>query len=275
MRRAGSIDDSLFLSADRADVPRGITVDLIRLFSWDVDFQRDIRAGDGFETLFEEVSLEDEPARCAAAISCTPALSLSGEILDAFRFEPERGRGRVLRSHRQEPAQVPDAHPGRRRPAVVELRHAQASDPRLQPDAQGRRLRGADAARRSTPPATAAWSTAGRNGGYGNYIRIRHTGEYSTAYAHLSRFAKGIAPGSARPPGPGDRLCRHAPAARPGRICTTRCCATDQQVNPLEIKQPPTSQLAGADLKRFNEEVARIDRLRGELSRGTQVASKA
>ena len=49
----------------------------------------------------------------------------------------------------------------------------------------------------------------------------------------------------------------------------------DQQVNPLEIKQPPTTQLAGADLERFNAEVARIDRLRRDLPGGTQLASKA
>jgi hypothetical protein len=49
----------------------------------------------------------------------------------------------------------------------------------------------------------------------------------------------------------------------------------DQQVNPLQIKQPPTTQLAGADLERFNAEVARIDRLRGELPGNTQIASKA
>jgi hypothetical protein len=50
---------------------------------------------------------------------------------------------------------------------------------------------------------------------------------------------------------------------------------SDRQVNPLEIRQPPTTQLAGADLERFNAEVARIDRLRDELNGNTQLASKA
>jgi hypothetical protein len=49
----------------------------------------------------------------------------------------------------------------------------------------------------------------------------------------------------------------------------------DQQINPLKLKQPPATQLAGADLERFRAEVARIDRLREELTRDTQVASKA
>jgi murein DD-endopeptidase MepM/ murein hydrolase activator NlpD len=114
---------------------------------------------------------------------------------------------------------------------------------------------------------------AGRNGGYGNYIRIRHSGEYSTAYAHLSRFAKGIRPGQ-----------RVRQGQVIGYIGTTgrstgphlhyEVLRSDRQINPLDVKQPPNTQLAGAELERFNQEVARIDRLRAELTGDTQVASK-
>jgi Peptidase family M23 len=48
----------------------------------------------------------------------------------------------------------------------------------------------------------------------------------------------------------------------------------DSQINPLSVKQPPTSQLAGGDLQRFRAEVGRIDQLRAELARGTQLASR-
>jgi murein DD-endopeptidase MepM/ murein hydrolase activator NlpD len=117
-------------------------------------------------------------------------------------------------------------------------------------------------------------AAAGRNGSYGNYIRVRHSGEYSTAYAHLSRFAKGLRPGQ-----------RVRQGQVIGYVGTTgrstgphlhyEVLRNDQQINPLKLKQPPATQLAGADLERFNEEVARIDRLRDELTRNTQVASKA
>ena len=49
----------------------------------------------------------------------------------------------------------------------------------------------------------------------------------------------------------------------------------DAQINPLQIKQPPNQQLAGADLERFRLEMARIDRLRTDPPRGTQVASRS
>ncbi|MGH6916924.1 MAG: peptidoglycan DD-metalloendopeptidase family protein, partial [Geminicoccaceae bacterium] len=271
--RAGTIDDSLFLSADRAAVPRSITVDLIRLFSWDVDFQRDIRAGDGFEALFEEVSLEDDTSAVRGGDLLYGGLTLSGEALDAFRFEPEGGEveyfDRTGRSLRKFLLRTPVDG------ARLSSRFGMRKHPIL-----GYSLmhKGIDfAAPKGTPIFAAGGGrvvAAGRNGGYGNYIRIRHSGEYSTAYAHLSRFAKGVKPGQ-----------RVRQGQVIGYVGTTgrstgphlhyEVLRNDQQINPLKIKQPPTMQLAGADLERFNQEVARIDRLRGELTRNTQVASKA
>jgi murein DD-endopeptidase MepM/ murein hydrolase activator NlpD len=272
VRRAGSIDDSLFLSADRADVPRGITIDLIRLFSWDVDFQRDIRAGDGFEALFEEVSLEEGGAVRGGDLLYA-GLDLSGETLDAFRFEPQDGEieyfDRTGRSLRKFLLRTPVD--GARLSSTFGMRR----HPIL---GYGLMHKGIDFAAPSGTPIYAAGSgrvvTAGRNGGYGNYIRVRHSGEYSTAYAHLSRFAKGVKAGQ-----------RVRQGQVIGYVGTTgrstgphlhyEVLRNDQQVNPLQIKQPPTTQLAGADLERFNAEVARIDRLRRELPGNTQIASKA
>ena len=137
--------------------------------------------------------------------------------------------------------------------------------------------KGVDFAAPTGTPIYAAGSgriaAAGRNGGFGNYIRIRHSGEYSTAYAHLSRIAKGIRAGE-----------RVRQGQVIGYVGTTgrstgphlhyEVLRGGEQVNPLKIKQPPATQLAGAQIERFNEEVARIDRLRAELS-NTQLASKA
>ena len=65
------------------------------------------------------------------------------------------------------------------------------------------------------------------------------------------------------------------PAARPARTCTTRSLRSDAQINPLSVKQPPNTQLAGAALERFRAEVDRIDDLRADLAHGTQLASRA
>jgi murein DD-endopeptidase MepM/ murein hydrolase activator NlpD len=116
-------------------------------------------------------------------------------------------------------------------------------------------------------------AAAKTNGGYGRYIQIRHTGEYSTAYAHLSRFAKGITPG--RRVQQGQVIGYVGTTGRStGPHLHYEVLRNGAQINPLQIKQPANQQLAGADLERFRAEVARIDRLRADPSRGTQVASR-
>jgi murein DD-endopeptidase MepM/ murein hydrolase activator NlpD len=275
VRRAGTIDDSLFLSADRTGVPRGITVDMIRLFSWDVDFQRDIRAGDSFEALFEEVSLEHQrdAVRGGDLLYAGLSLSLSGELLNAYRFEPEAGDveyfDRTGRSLRKFLLRTPVDG------ARLSSRFGMRKHPIL---GYSRMHKGVDFAAPTGTPIYAAGSgrvaAAGRNGGYGNYIRIRHSGEYSTAYGHLSRIGKGISPG--RRVRQGQVIGYVGATGRAtGPHLHYEVLRNGTQINPLKIKQPAATQLAGADLERFQEEVARIDRLRGELTRNTQVASTA
>jgi murein DD-endopeptidase MepM/ murein hydrolase activator NlpD len=272
VRRAGTIDDSLYLAAERVALPQDVTFGLIRLFSWDVDFQRDLRPGDGFEAMFEEVSLEDGSGAIRGGEVLYAGLTLSGDILDAYRFEIEDGEieyfdrsGRSLRKFLMrtpvDGARLSSGFGMRRHPIL----------------GYSRMHKGVDFAAPSGTPIYAAGAgrvvASGRNGGYGNYIRIRHTSEFSTAYAHLSRIAKGVAPGQ-----------RIRQGQVIGYVGTTgrstgphlhyEVLRNDSQINPLSVKQPPTSQLAGGDLQRFRAEVGRIDQLRAELARGTQLASR-
>jgi murein DD-endopeptidase MepM/ murein hydrolase activator NlpD len=272
VRRAAVIDDSLYLAAARIALPQDVTYNLVKMFSWDVDFQRDLRAGDGFETMFEEVSLEDGSGAVRGGDVLYAGLTLSGEILDAYRFEVEDGEveyfdrtGRSLRKFLMrtpvDGARLSSGFGMRRHPIL----------------GYSRMHKGVDFAAPSGTPIYAAGAgrvvSAGRNGGYGNYIRLRHSGEYSTAYAHLSRFAKGIRAGS-----------RIQQGQVIGYVGTTgrstgphlhyEILRNDAQINPLSVRQPPNTQLAGADLERFRAEVGRIDQLRAELARGdTQLAS--
>ena len=92
LHRAGVIDDSLYMSAERAALPHDVIIGLIKLFSWDVDFQRDVRRGDQFETLFEVVSLEDGSADTRGGDLVYGALSIDGRLLEGYRFELPDGR---------------------------------------------------------------------------------------------------------------------------------------------------------------------------------------
>jgi murein DD-endopeptidase MepM/ murein hydrolase activator NlpD len=272
VHRAGIIDDSLYVSAERAALPHEVIIGLIKLFSWDVDFQRDVRRGDQFETLFEVVSLEDGSADVRGGELLYAALSIDGRLFEGYRFELPDGRvayfdrsGKSLRKFLMrtpiDGARLSSGFGMRRHPILgYTLMH-----------------KGVDFAAPTGTPIYAAGDgrveVAKRNGGYGKYVRIRHTGEYSTAYAHMSRFAKGIAPG---------RRVRQGQVI--GYIGTTgrstgphlhyEVLRDNAQINPLKIKQAANQQLAGADLERFRAEVARIDRLRADPPRGTQLASR-
>lgn len=272
VHRAGMIDDSLYMSAERAAVPDDVTISLIKLFSWDVDFQRDVRRGDRFEALFEEVSLEDGSGSTRGGDLLYAALSIGGQLFEGYRFEPEAGEfeyfDRNGRSLRKFLMRTPVDG------ARLSSRFGMRKHPIL---GYSRMHKGVDFAAPTGTPIYAAGDgkvvIAKRNGGYGRYVRVRHNGEYSTAYAHLSRFAKGIAPG--RRVKQGQVIGYIGTSGRStGPHLHYEVLRNGTQINPLQVKQPANQQLAGAILERFRAEVARIDRLRQDPGGDTQVASR-
>jgi murein DD-endopeptidase MepM/ murein hydrolase activator NlpD len=279
VHRFGEISDSLYLAAQRAELPSNLTAEVIKLFSWDVDFQRDIQPGDRFETLFEEVSLRDGAPLHDARSSVRGGdllyarLTLSGRDLEAYRFVLPDGSveyyDRTGRSLRKFLLRTPVDG------ARLSSRFGMRRHPIL---GYTRMHKGVDFAAPSGTPIYAAGNgkvtKAGRNGGYGNYVEIRHNGEYSTAYAHLSRFAKGMSPG--RRVSQGQVIGYVGTTGRStGPHLHFEVRRNGSQINPLKLKSVALAQLGSKDLERFKTEMARIDRMRQDLADGTQLASKA
>jgi murein DD-endopeptidase MepM/ murein hydrolase activator NlpD len=116
--------------------------------------------------------------------------------------------------------------------------------------------------------------SAGRNGGYGKYVRIRHNSTYKTAYGHMSRIAKrarrgkrvrqgqviGFVGSTGRSTGPH----LHYEVLRQGR-----------QVNPLKIKLPSGEKLKGKALESFHVRRERIDALRELARQGDSLMARA
>lgn len=268
---AGTIDDSLYNAAMRGGVPTPTLAEAIRLLSWDVDFQRDIQPGDEFELLYEELVAADGGDRVAGDLLYV-ALSLQGQRIEAYRFEDAEGRvsyyDRKGRSLRKSLLKTPVDG------ARLSSRFGKRRHPIL---GYTRMHKGVDFAAPTGTPIYAAGdgvvTMAGRNGGYGNYVRIRHNREYQTAYAHMSRIARGIRKGvrvrqgqvigyvgsTGRSTGPH----LHYEVLRAGR-----------QINPLEIAGTVVHRLEGAELEAFRRRVAEVDALRRRLSGETLVASR-
>jgi murein DD-endopeptidase MepM/ murein hydrolase activator NlpD len=86
---SGLIDDSLFLAGRRAGMTDSLIMELAGLFGWDIDFVLDIRSGDGFHVLFEEIYRNGEFLRTGDILAAT--FINQGRTYQAVRFETENG----------------------------------------------------------------------------------------------------------------------------------------------------------------------------------------
>ncbi|MGF1476989.1 MAG: peptidoglycan DD-metalloendopeptidase family protein [Geminicoccaceae bacterium] len=261
--RSAAIQTSIYEAAGRAGVPSTTMADLLKLFSWDVDFQRDVRTGDDFELLYDVVS-DQARARSWADDLHYGALRVNGDLLEAYRFDTSDGRtdyydrqGRALRKFLLrtpiDGARISSGYGMRRHPIL----------------GYNRMHKGIDfAAPTGTPIYAAGDGTVaeiGRKGAYGNYIRIRHDGDYSTAYAHMARFANGLKRGARVKQG--QQIGRVGATGRvTGPHLHYEVLLRGQQMNPLKLPRPPAVRLTGNDLVRFQIQVADLDRQRVTLA---------
>src|SRR5690606_7876733 len=101
---------------------------------------------------------------------------------------------------------------------------------------------------------------ARRWGGYGNWVRIRHSNGWETGYAHLSRFARGLRPGQRVSQG---QVIAYvgSTGASTGPHLHYELWRRGQRINPAGVKTQEGTELSGADLAAFRAEKARIDRI--------------
>jgi murein DD-endopeptidase MepM/ murein hydrolase activator NlpD len=201
VRIEGAIDNSLYEAID-AEVPDSqldaddrvrLAWDLADIYAWQVDFTRDIQAGDRFRVLYERLVSADGEVRFGRILAGD--LTMSGKSLTAFRFDAE-GRPAFYDA---------DGNSLRRAflRAPVQFRRISSSFARARfHPVLGitRRHQGTDyAASRGTPVMAAGdgvVARAGWAGGYGNLIELRHRNGITTRYGHLRGFARGIRAGA-------------------------------------------------------------------------------
>jgi len=252
---AATIEDSLYLSARRENVPDETLLELIKLFSWDVDFQRDIHQGDAFEVVYDIVTTADGKEARAGEILFA-SLNVRGERLNAYRYERPDGsagyydeEGRSVRKWLM-------------RTPIDGARLSSGFGMRKHPILGYSKMhKGVDFA---APPGTPVYAAgdgvvaqAGRNGGYGNYIRLRHNAEYSTAYAHLQGFAEGVRANERVKQG--EVIGYVGSTGRStGPHLHYEVLENGSQINPLEVKQQVADRLEGRDLARFKRQIETV-----------------
>ncbi|MDR3079093.1 MAG: M23 family metallopeptidase [Rickettsiales bacterium] len=271
------IENSLYADAILAGVPAEVVVDLINLYSFDVDFQRDIRSGDRLEIIFESQSSEAS-GKVRSGKIVYANLNTSGTNRRIYRFThggqgtyfDENGLG-IKKSLLRTPidgARIASGYGNRRHPIL----------------GYTRAHRGVDfAAPVGTPfyaagngviAKTVAKCRSGDRqcgGGYGNYIVIRHSSVYSSEYAHISRLAKNIRVGHRVRQGEvigfvGDTGLATGPHLHYGLL------QNNVRIDPSRIKPMSYIKLEGKELARFLEEKRKLDNFK--ISGETRAAGK-
>ncbi len=267
----GTIKGGLFDTALAAGVPHDLLADAIALFSFEVDFQRDIHAGDAFEMFYDTLNnAQGEMAKSGELYYAK--LVLNGKDMQYYRFTPHNGFPDLF---------SPDGHSIRKallQTPVDATRISSGYGMRRHPILGYTKMhKGVDFAAPSGSPVHAAGDgvvvIAGRRGTYGNYVRIRHNKTYSTAYAHLKSFARGISPGAHVHQGQVIAYVGMTGRAT-GPHLHYEVLVAGKQVNPRGVRLPAGQTLAGADLRRFKQRVQEIDAMRAsrELEGASTVA---
>ncbi len=268
---AGVIRTSLFEAAGDAHVPEAVLAEMTRAFSYDIDFQRDLQPHDSFEVLYER--LYDASGKAAGTGDIIyAAMTLSGKTHRLYRYRPAGAQTPAFfteggRSVKKALLRTP-----------IDGAHlSSAYGMRLHPILGYTKMhRGVDfAAPRGTPIMAASdglVEEAGRKGNYGNFVLIRHDGVYETAYAHLSRFTRGLRPGT--PVHQGEVIGFVGATGRAtGPHLHFEVRVGGEQVNPMSVKSEAGQALAGADLVAFRTATEVIDHEVQGLRAATLVAS--
>ena len=191
--REGVIDSSLFEAAANADIPEDVIMDLVAIFGWDIDFSLDIRSGDRFGIVYEELFKDDVKIRNGRILSAK--FINDGKTYRATYYKDPSGDSDYY---------APDGRSMRkaflRSPVEFSRISSRFSNKRWHPVlSKWRSHKGVDyAASRGTPVRASGDGKiifAGTKGGYGRLVVIRHGGRYTTAYGHLHRYAKGARTG--------------------------------------------------------------------------------
>jgi murein DD-endopeptidase MepM/ murein hydrolase activator NlpD len=191
---SGTITSSLYMGAQRAGLPDALTMELANIFGWDIDFALEIRAGDQFSLIYEEEYLDGKKYRNGPILAAE--FVNQGKVFRAIRFEDDEGyssyyspQGESMRKaflrapvdFRRISSRFTKAryHPvlGKKRPHMG-VDYAAATGTPIKASGDGRVI------------------FRGTKGGYGRTVMIKHGSQYTTLYAHMSKFRGNVKNGS-------------------------------------------------------------------------------
>ena len=261
---SGAIEGSLYESAEHIGATPAITAEVVKLFAHKLDFQRDIQPGDAFKLVFDRKVTEAGRTVEAGALQYAELHGVKfyrfqrGDDVEYFDEFGKNIKGFLLRTP-VDGAHITSLFGMRKHPVLGYTRAHQGID---------------FGAGTGTPILAAGDGVvlqASPWGGYGNWLRIRHSAGWDTGYGHISRYAKGIRPGVHVRQGQVVAYVGSTGLAT-GPHLHYEIWRNGQRVNPIGAKVPQGTELAGGELARFRDQKSRIDALLGDKTRALAAA---
>ena len=266
---------SIYETALRNKVPQNVIEDMVRIYSYDVDFQRKVQPGDSFDVFFAS---EDEGATITEKTEVLFAsLTVGGETKRYYRFQTpddavvdfydESGKSakKFLVRKPVNNAIMRSGFGGRRHPILGYVKMHTGVD-------------------WATPYGTPIFASGngvvekvGWEGGYGKYVRLKHNNGYETAYGHISAYAKGMEPGKRVRQGQVIGFVGSTGMST-GAHVHYEILVNGRFVDPMRIKLPRGRSLEGPLMASFEKERDRLDTQmsnRGGTARVSDAASPA
>ena len=270
-RTIGTIDSNLYDAALAAGMPNQVLMEMVHIFSFDVDFQREIQPGDRFEVLYEAVFntvgefVENGPILYAL-------LEVGEREVELFRYEPDEGPSDHL------DAKGASVRKALMRTPINGARLSSGYGMRRHPIlGYTKKHLGVDFAAPTGTPIYAGGdgtiTMIGRHGNFGKYIRIRHNSTYSTGYAHLNGFANGMKKGKRVRQG---QVIAYVGSTgmSTGPHLHYEVMLGNKRTNPMTLKLPSGRKLEGGELAAFQQQVQKITVLLAEVPAVTHVAQR-
>lgn len=247
---------SIYETALRNKVPATVIEDMIRIYSYDVDFQRKVQPGDSFDVFFAG---EDEGATITEKTEVLFAsLTVGGETKKYYRFQTpddavvdfydETGKSakKFLVRKPLNNAIMRSGFGGRRHPILGYVKMHTGVD---------------WAAPYGTPifaSGNGVVERVGWEGGYGKYVRLKHNNGYETAYGHMSAYAKGMEPGKRVRQGQVIGFVGSTGMST-GAHVHYEILVNNRFVDPMRIKLPRGRSLQGPLMASFEKERERLN----------------
>ena len=253
---SGKVEGSLSRTARREGAPSAIARAAARLFSHKFDLERDIRASDEFRYVFDRTVTESGRTIDSGELLYAELKGVAfyrfqrpgSDKVEYFDATGKNTRSAFMRTPLERGFRVSSSFGYRRHPIAGYRKMHQGID---------------FAAGTGTPvvaPADGVVVEARRWGGYGNWLRIRHSNGLESGYGHLSRYASGIRAGQRVRQGQTVAYVGSTGAST-GPHLHYEIWRRGQRINPAGVRTEEGTVLTGSELAAFRAEKARIDRI--------------